>query len=56
VSNTNRKGRVYNCPPGILLPAQALGGEPRQVQRASERQPPGTTSPSGAYARRPHEP
>jgi hypothetical protein len=42
---TDRKGRVYNCPPGILLPAQALGGEPRQAQRASERQPPWDNKP-----------
>ena len=32
--------KFINCPPGILLPAQTLGGVPRQAQRASERLPP----------------
>jgi hypothetical protein len=31
--------------PGILLPAQALGGVPRQAQRASERHPPWDIEP-----------
>ncbi|WP_146008711.1 hypothetical protein [Fischerella thermalis] len=39
------KDRASREPPGILLPAQALGGVPRQAQRASERQPPWDNKP-----------
>jgi len=46
----NYRARVHkktavDDPPGILLPAQALGGVPRQAQRASERQTPWDTKP-----------